>query len=221
MSYFACHGDFCPHISPELICRIQISMNNKNCSGKHLLKLCKCLKNSNAENIEFQIADTLYRHNISWQSNKNLNDSFSLSIKLGDHWMVQNSQALKYCESNFLKFRVRRWEHWRSQPVVKKLVRAIEKTYCENDGFRKSIDGEINSYFLRTKRNMTKNRFLLSKKFLIEEIAVSEYSANGESCNEIYSGDWLAPEEYLATSNDLKDQYKISRARRISYYPLS
>ena len=47
--------------------RIQVSMFNSHCAGKYLFALSNWVKNNGIQTIEFQISDTLQRHNFTWK----------------------------------------------------------------------------------------------------------------------------------------------------------
>lgn len=187
--------------------RIQISMFNPCCTGKYLFALTKWLKNNGITEVEFQISDTLQRHNFLWRKQVGLEKATKLSLFAGDQWIDQNIPTAQFCGKTFNKFNTNRWNFWLQQKDFIKKRNFFYQLSEDDLGFQAAIDEEIELYFKKLGRSLNPSRRKHSKDFLIEEIAVSEISAQYFPANEIYPGPRFIPDQYLLEHDISK--YKI------------
>ncbi len=187
-------------IDPKLPARLQISMFNSYCSGEYLYALCHWLKNQGLTSVEFQVADTLQKHNISWRNKCSTDQALSDAYKTGNDWFSVNAASFKYCYENFSFFCISRWEDWMKHTGFSEAKESLQKLLETDNGFRDAINQEIELYFEKTGRSLSKERRKISQNFLIEEMAVSEISARYWPANEIYPGPRFIPEIYLEES---------------------
>jgi hypothetical protein len=185
----------------ELPARVQVSMFNPYCSGKYLFALSSWLRSCGFSTIEYQISDTLQRHNFAWREHLGPEQSLARSIQSGEKWLTQNASVIQLCFQAFDKVSVSRWDYWINHDKFCAKRDMLRDLYGQDSGFRMAVDSEIESYFKSIARTLTPDRKNLSAEFLIEEIAVSDLSAECFPANEIYPGPRIAPEQYLVESD--------------------
>jgi hypothetical protein len=181
--------------------RVQISMFNPYCTGKYLFALSSWVRSKGFESIEYQVSDTLQRHNFIWRDRLDYEKSIARSIQVGEQWIAQNSSVIQLCFQAFDKVSVSRWDFWINHKDFEEKNKFFHNLYTKDEGFRKVIDAEIENYFEKAGRTLLPDRKKLSKNFLIEEIAVSEISAEYFPANEIYPGPRFEPEQFLVKSD--------------------
>ena len=185
------------HLLPERLSRIQISMHKSNCSGEPLRAIVEWLHQSGARSVEFQIADTLHRHNVQWQLGFSAEDADVQARELGDAWIGSNKETLDYAVESFSSIRIVRWDHWIKHGRFGDYLERIRALYESDEEFASTVQMEANDYFIRNKRTITNERMNLALRYLLEEISVTEQCADRELSNEIYPGSQFAPEEYI------------------------
>jgi len=188
--------------------RVQISMFNPFCTGKHLTALSDWINQQGFPAIEYQLSDTLQRHNFMWRDQLSPGRARARAIHSGEQWLSQNFPVIQLCFQNFEKVSISRWDFWIQHKEFPEMRTFFKELSVSNAGFRDALDEEIESYFNKSKRSLNEERKKLSLEFLIEEIAVSEISAKFYPANEIYPGPRFLPEQYLVENEiESRDLY--------------
>jgi hypothetical protein len=194
-------------LNPALPVRIQVSLFNPDCQGQAFQAALVWLFRAGCRHIEVQLADTLQRFNLQWQRHVRPDRATRLARACGENWIANNRDALRYGESVFTSFRLLTWDHWRTEGAVGEVVAELTNL-AENDSrYSAAIERDIGSYFSRARRSLTAARRELSKCFLIEESAVSSYTARFEPANELYAGPQPYSEQYLVDRNDTRSLF--------------
>ena len=189
--------------------RLQISMFNPNCSGQALTAIVIWLAQQRVSELEFQVSDTLQRHNFEWRKSVKHQVAATLAHNAGEEWLNRNRNAITLSTTLFEKVSIVRWNFWierKDHKLIEEEFRSLSGTDPE---FAKSLEAEVSKYFLKSKRTDQKERREKSLDFLLEEIAVSELSARDYLTNEIYPGQRFLPEEYLISRYGQK--YSLSK----------
>lgn len=179
-------------------------MFKKECTGPGLKALVIPFMNRESV-IEFQIADTLYRHNLIWQEGVTYEAAYAKSFKLGDNWLSDNDDVIRSCSSSCKNTSVIRWNHWIDSDKFPGILEIIKGYATHDKHFAALLENEVANYFHKVNRRLTPDRKMHALGFLLEEIAVTEQAARNYLTNEIYPGPRLLPEEYLVKiyPNDL------------------
>lgn len=181
--------------------RVQISMFNPYCTGKYLLAISSWVSEQGFKAIEYQVSDTLQRHNLMWRDHLTWEQSRAKSIQTGEKWLFQNSSAIQLCYQMFDSVSISRWNFWIRHNDFAQEKKFFTDLFQTDSGFMAAVDSEIESYFVKSGRTLTEERKKLSRDFLIEEIAVSEISAKYFPANEIYPGPRFGPDQYLVEAD--------------------
>lgn len=184
--------------------RFQISIFNSDCSGRFLKGMVNWFLERNTTVIEFQVADTLYRHNLIWQNGISPVDAESESRQLGHRWLHDNEETLQLCKRRCKSVQVKFWDHWITHTDFSTHHNLIKNLIKTDVCFENLVDAEIDSYFKRIRRNATAERRRHARDFLVEEISVTELGSTQYLTNEVYPGPMLEPEAYLV-SNYMKE----------------
>ena len=184
-------------IDLSLPARIQVSMHNPFCTGKYLFALSEWVRRQGFTSIDYQVSDTLQRHNYIWRDSLQIENARAQAIETGERWLTQNSAVIQLCYQAYDRVSVSRWDFWIRHPEFRGEEEFFWRLFKSDDGFRNAIDQEVEKYFSKAGRTLNKQRRELSRKFLIEETAVSEVSSKHYPANEIYPGPRFGPEQYL------------------------
>lgn len=201
----------------DLPSRIQISMQNPRCSGSRLVSIVDWLHREGVRAIELQVADSLYRFNVCWQKGLSREDSLKYSLAYGERWLKENEACLIRCYNLFDTVYVYRWEYYKQNCIFEEIFRIL-RNIIENDAvFKCIVDDYISEFFKRSGKILSEESYNNSVNFILEEIAVSEYTARHSACNEIYPGARIWPESYLANERIYRSQFYLGSVNFIYF----
>jgi len=200
-------------LDPNRLTRIQVSMFNRHCTGTYLTAMVNWLQCTQVAEVEFQVSDTLQRHNFRWKRQKDEVRCQRMASEAGDQWLHENGQTISLSTRIFDKVCITRWEYWLAHPEHRQVEHELRRLMKTDDEFSDAIEREIDQYFLTLKRRCTPERRRAAVDFLLEEIAVSEVSARDGLSNEIYPGPRFIPEVHM--QKKYPDRFAVSRANFI------
>lgn len=156
-------------------CLLTISVGQETHEGE-LFDITIELINKSFASCIILVDDSLQRHTMALNSNKDANYFYEVAIKEGDLWLERNKQ---YYNKLTIPSKILRWNKWlhhtnfqTQQTVIKKL---IETDLTYKAAFEHSIKKFIEKYYerLANPENFDKERaWQLSLDFVIEECTV-------------------------------------------------
>jgi hypothetical protein len=144
------------------------------------------------ENCTIIVGDTLQRHTLAMQSDKETTVCYDDVIALGDEWLAAHEKICKGYEG---RIKIVRWDEWLNHPSFEEsklmIMDEMQKDSAYKQYFTESIDAYLNRYENRLTPANTFNRKKaesLCWDYLIEECAVFRLWPSTESHFVIYDG---------------------------------
>jgi len=182
-------------------------MFNRYGSDPYLLPIIAELARCGAEAVEFQVSDTLQRHNLQWKGFA-VERAYEHAQFVGLNWAKKNCSAFIHAFEKFKKVEISRWDYWVRDAHFRYHYEKVFKVFEEDGRFRDSVYDVIEGYMQSVEANPSLRAVMLSKEFILEEIAVSDLSALKDPCIELYPGPRLAAEVYLAENHSDKFSFQ-------------
>lgn len=174
--------------------RLQISVGQDYHEGGKLSATAEWSKHR-FKKVFFCVNDTLQRFNIMFERSLDEAAAEKKSSILGKEWVARNMPVIK----GVPQAQIVTWNEWKAKPAYPKGFLQTEWLYVNNEEFRRAIDRNIEEIWKRRentdpafyKKGGYDNFFVLSKRYLLEEMAAFALMYDTEEAIDIYPGTTL------------------------------
>lgn len=171
--------------------RIQISVGQDYHEGEKMLAVAEWAK-PRFDKIQLCVNDTLQRFNLMFETGLDEVVARAHCASEGKQWVGRNFQGFFGARN----VEVIHWDTWLNDPSYKQAFAQISDLYKDNEKFKQSIDGNIVAIWERRRvadaLSYTLNRFKefsdLSRRYLLEEIAVFSLMFERQTAIDVYPG---------------------------------
>lgn len=171
--------------------RLQISVGQEYHEGSKLQALADWVA-PRFTRAKVCVDDTLQRFNLMFEKNIGMEAARIIADHAGLSWIERNWKTL----SALPQVEIVRWDSWLAHPSYHHNYSQIEALYAHNASFKDAIDSTILGFWERRKEMKpslytedSKGKFsMLSRAYLLEEIAASCAMFEEEGAIDIYPG---------------------------------
>lgn len=172
------------------VARLQISVGQDYHEGDKLRAVAEWAK-GRFEKVVVCVNDTLQRFDLMFETGLDEEAAKSTCLVRGEEWLERNTGLFTDGNVEFV-----RWESWLNDPGFEPVYRQIEMLYASNEEFKHAIDGNVAAIWERRRASnavtYSFNRFKdfvdLSRRYLLEEIAVFAMMFERERAIDVYPG---------------------------------
>ena len=181
-------------------CRISVSVGQPYHEGGKLAAVVDWVNQRHTmpfERCDVLLADSLQRHNLSGTGIQ-ADVARQLAARAGDSWLRRNEQLLDALQ---VPWRVLRWDECLSNVRYEAVREQVEEVYRSNAVLTDTLDADVHDFVARSlRRGVTdvKRAAFVSRRYLLEELAVDALLGEERPAADIYPRQWQRVYRVLA-----------------------